>query len=106
VRGLAPRADNLIDDSRHGFITYFTGGVPHMKYALQSVVLATLFYKRDSGPGVGELASINNDGSPAWNLSILEQGLSTLLRDDFFCNERCEGLQANAFTSLAALAFG
>lgn len=52
VRGVAPRADNLIDGSRHGSVGCFTGGIPHKQYALEDGVLAICF-KWDGSRGYG-----------------------------------------------------
>ena len=41
VRGVAPRADNLIDGSGHGYVGCLQGGVPHKQYALPDGALAT-----------------------------------------------------------------
>jgi hypothetical protein len=43
VRGVTPRADNLIDGSRHCSVGYFLGTLPHKQYALQGGALAICF---------------------------------------------------------------
>jgi hypothetical protein len=43
VRGVAPRANNLIDGSRHGSVECFHRGIPHKQYALQDGGLAICF---------------------------------------------------------------
>jgi hypothetical protein len=43
VRGVAPRADHLIDGCRHGSVECLPGGIPHMQYAPHDGVLATCF---------------------------------------------------------------
>jgi hypothetical protein len=72
VRGVAPRADNLIDGSGHGSVGCLQGGVPHMQYALPDGALATCFIgvvgngsRLSTLNDVGEFQDDSSDGQRA-----------------------------------------